>query len=211
MPRKDIGGRRAGCTRLGAVILSERRAIRTTTMRTSVTSPLQIAVVPVPGSSGLIGLSLCPGKLDRLAGWRRDLEIDVAAIRAWGAEIVVTLVEDHELKYWRSRPYRRRAARHGMRWFHLPIRDVSVPDAAFGQRWRTAGATLRSTLRRDGRVFVHCRGGLGRAGMISARILVSWACRPSWRSRRCAARPQPWRDRDPRAGRSRSRLPTGDR
>ncbi len=147
-------------------------------MRTSVTSPLQIAVVPVPGSSGLIGLSLCPGKLDRLAGWRRDLEIDVAAIRAWGAEIVVTLIEDHELKLLAVTALPAAAARHGMRWFHLPIRDVSVPDAAFGQQWRTAGATLRSTLRRDGRVFVHCRGGLGRAGMISARILVELGMPP---------------------------------
>lgn len=147
-------------------------------MQTSLTSPLQIAVVSVPGGSGLIALSLCPGKHDPARGWRRDLELDLAVIRKWGAEIVVTLVEDCELKLLQVTALPEAVARHGMRWLHLPIRDGSVPRAGFEQQWRTAGATLRSTLRRGGRVFVHCRGGLGRAGMISARILVELGMAP---------------------------------
>jgi hypothetical protein len=34
----------------------------------------------------MIGVTLCPGKKDRMAGWHRDLDADLAAIRAWDAE-----------------------------------------------------------------------------------------------------------------------------
>jgi hypothetical protein len=59
-----------------------------------------------------------------------------------------------------------------MLWFHLPIVDVSVPSEEFEQEWILAGEQLRSLLRDGQNVLVHCRGGLGRAGMIAARLLV---------------------------------------
>ena len=62
-------------------------------------------------------------------------------------------------------------ARH-MDWFHLPIPDVSVPDAAFEQQWKTVGADLMDRLRAEFDVLVHCKGGLGRAGTIAARLMV---------------------------------------
>jgi ADP-ribosyl-[dinitrogen reductase] hydrolase len=59
-----------------------------------------------------------------------------------------------------------------MLWFHLPVVDVSIPDERFERRWAVDGKELRSLLRRRLDVLVHCRGGLGRAGMIAARLLV---------------------------------------
>lgn len=147
-------------------------------MRTSLTDPLQIAVVAAPEIPGEIGLTLCPGKKDRAAGWNRDLDIDLAAIRDWGAEIVVSLVENHEFLLLDVVRLPDVVARHGMKWVHLPIRDVSVPDDRFEAQWRTAGAELRRVLRRGGSVLVHCRGGLGRAGTIAARLLVEFGIEP---------------------------------
>ena len=66
-----------------------------------------------------------------------------------------------------------------MQWFHLPIADVSVPDEQFEQRWDVAGNELRSMLRRRSDVVVHCRGGLGRAGTIAARLLVELGMEPT--------------------------------
>jgi ADP-ribosyl-[dinitrogen reductase] hydrolase len=63
-------------------------------------------------------------------------------------------------------------ARHGMKWVHLPIRNVSVPDLNFEASWIAAGAELRRVLQRGGSVLIHCRGGLGRARTIAARLLV---------------------------------------
>ncbi len=65
-----------------------------------------------------------------------------------------------------------------MKWVHLPIRDVSVPDAKFEAKWATAGLELRTCLRRGGSILIHCRGGLGRTGAIAARLLVELGMDP---------------------------------
>jgi ADP-ribosyl-[dinitrogen reductase] hydrolase len=147
-------------------------------VRTSLNDPLRIAVVRAHGISGALGLTLCPGKQDLAGGWNRDLDTDLAVIREWGAEIVVTLVDNHELRLLKVVTMPDAVVRHGMRWMHLPIRDVSVPDDLFEARWQTAGADLRRVLRRGGSVLVHCRGGLGRAGTIAARLLVEFGTEP---------------------------------
>lgn len=141
-------------------------------MKTSLNDPLRIVAVSPPDVPGVIGLTLCPGKKDPARGWDRDLDRDLAAIRDWGAEVVVTLIEGHEFALLDVALLSAAVARHGMRWVHLPIRDVSVPEEQFEARWAIFGPELRSTLRRGGSVLIHCRGGLGRTGMIAARLLV---------------------------------------
>ena len=142
-------------------------------LRTSETDPLWIAEIPTGG--GVIGVTLCPGKRGASVfgqAWARDLATDVAAIADWGATAVVTLIEEDEfvLLGVEALPQAVRAA--GIEWHHLPVRDVSVPTAAFERRWRYAGARLRQRLRAGERVLVHCRGGLGRAGTVAALMLI---------------------------------------
>ena len=124
-------------------------------MKSSVSDPLRIAQVSPPGAPGVIGLTLCPGKKDRARGWDRDLDIDVAAIRDWGAEVVVSLIETGEFEFLQVTDLSSTVERHGMRWVHLPIRDVSVPNRNFEARWVVAGAELRGVIRAGGRVLVH--------------------------------------------------------
>jgi ADP-ribosylglycohydrolase len=66
-----------------------------------------------------------------------------------------------------------------MRWFHLPIKDVSTPDAEFERRWEIEGEEIGTLLRGGRDVLVHCRGGLGRAGTIAARLLVEFGMEPA--------------------------------
>jgi ADP-ribosyl-[dinitrogen reductase] hydrolase len=66
-----------------------------------------------------------------------------------------------------------------MLWFHLPIADVSTPNERFEQEWDVAGEKLRSLLRSRSDVLVHCRGGLGRAGTVAARLLVELGMEPT--------------------------------
>lgn len=54
----------------------------------------------------------------------------------------------------------------------LRIDDVDIPDATFEKSWETAGAQLREELFRGGKILIHCKGGLGRSGMIAARLIV---------------------------------------
>jgi ADP-ribosyl-[dinitrogen reductase] hydrolase len=70
-------------------------------MRTSISHPLQIAVVSRGPEFGRVGLTFCPGKYDLHAmsgGWDRDLNRDLDTIRHWGAAAVVTLLELEKLK-----------------------------------------------------------------------------------------------------------------
>lgn len=66
-------------------------------MRTSLSHPLNIGEIKV--GLGRIGLTICPGKKgDSAFGepWNRDLVTDLSAIRDWGADAVVSLLEDKE-------------------------------------------------------------------------------------------------------------------
>ncbi len=149
--------------------------------RTSQTHPLQIAEVRASPAYGRIGITFCPGKHDRVAvtgAWERDLAMDLDAIAAWGARLVLTLVEPAELVMLKV-PNLGQAVQHrGMQWRHLPIADYSVPDAAFEQQWVAQGTEIRALLRNGADVLVHCKGGLGRAGMMAARLLVELGMNP---------------------------------
>jgi len=142
--------------------------------RTSVTHPLQIATLDTP-VGGRIGMTFCPGKRDPMAmtgPWDRDVEVDLQAVAEWGASVVVTLMEAHELTQLEVSDLGERVEASGLRWLHLPIRDVSIPGPPFEAAWETAGENLRSRLRSGDRILVHCRGGLGRTGLIAARLLI---------------------------------------
>ena len=142
--------------------------------RTSDTHPLQIAFVETPGK-GKIGMTFCPGKQDPYAMtgvWERDLQSDLAAIANWGATALVTLMEQHELERLKVSGLGEMAVAQGLDWYHLPIRDVSVPSATFELEWNAAGRKLRTRLLGGESVVVHCRGGLGRTGLVTARLLV---------------------------------------
>lgn len=149
-------------------------------MRTSVTHPLQIAVIPV--GRGTIGVTFCPGKKDPHAltgAWDRDLALDITAIRDWGADVVLTLIEDHELALLQVENLGHAITEVGMQWLHLPIQDVSIPGEGFEIAWAEHGEALRRQLNGGGKVLVHCRGGLGRAGTIAAKLLVDAGITPA--------------------------------
>jgi ADP-ribosyl-[dinitrogen reductase] hydrolase len=151
----------------------------TTMIRTSLTHPIRVDAVPVAG--GLLGLTFCPGKHgDSLNGapWARDLETDLAALKAWGASLVVTLMERHEFALLRVPDLNVRVTAHRMDWAHLPIPDQGVPGGDFAEAWPHVRAELLLHLHSGGRVVLHCRGGLGRTGLVAA-ILLSEAGMPA--------------------------------
>lgn len=150
-------------------------------MRTSLTHPLQIAEVRAGPSHGRIGITFCPGKHDPGAvtgAWARDLGLDLDAIAAWGARLVLTLVEPAELIALRVPQLGHEVRRRGLLWRHLPIADFNVPCQEFEREWGRQGQEIRGLLRDGGDVVVHCKGGLGRAGMIAARLLVELGMDP---------------------------------
>lgn len=104
--------------------------------QTSLSSPLRIAEVRFGEREGRLGLTICPGKKDEGRGWERDLEDDLRAIRNWGASTVLTLIESHEFDLLQVPALGDTVILMGMRWIHLPIRDVDVPDERFEVGWQ---------------------------------------------------------------------------
>lgn len=149
--------------------------------RTSQTHPLRIAEVRVSPSHGRIGITFCPGKHDLIAStgaWVRDLGVDLDAISEWGAKLILTLLEPDELKMLKVPNLGQEVESRGIAWRHIPIADYSIPTEAFEQQWTEQGPEIRELLRSGGDVIVHCKGGLGRAGMIAARLLVELGMEP---------------------------------
>ena len=149
--------------------------------RTSQTHPLQIAEVRASPQQGYVGITFCPGKHDARAAtgaWARDLATDLDVIVQWGARLVLTLVEERELRALQVPHLGREVQRHGIEWRHLPIADYSIPSDSFEEQWQTEGREIRALLKGGSNVLVHCRGGLGRAGMIAARLLVELGVAP---------------------------------
>jgi ADP-ribosyl-[dinitrogen reductase] hydrolase len=149
--------------------------------RTSVSHPLWVDSMSVPGLPGLIGMTICPGKKgDSVYGppWDRDLRADVGVIRAWGAAVVVTLMESHEFELLGVTELGAEVERAGMRWLHLPIPDLGAPGEVFLRSWRERGPELHDALACGEQVLLHCRGGLGRTGTIAAQPLIERGMRP---------------------------------
>jgi ADP-ribosyl-[dinitrogen reductase] hydrolase len=148
--------------------------VKVVNARTSQTHPLQIAVAHTR-TGGRIGMTFCPGKCDSKAmtgAWQRDLDLDLRVVADWGASALVTLMESFELELLKVPEIGRATEAMGIDWFHLPIRDVSIPDAEFEAIWVSQGQALRARLEDGQAVVVHCRGGLGRTGLIAARLLI---------------------------------------
>ncbi len=140
---------------------------------TSTGNPLRIAELPLGG--GVVGITFAPGKQqpDGLTGRHaRDLDADLDAVAAWNAALVVTLAEAEELAALGIAGIGAAVRRRHMEWAHWPIADYGMPDAEWAAAWPARSARLRSLLACGGRVLVHCKGGLGRAGMVAARLLV---------------------------------------
>jgi protein tyrosine phosphatase len=153
-------------------------------VRNSDNDPLRIAELSVPGMPGLIGMTICPGKKGPSlygAPWNRDLDVDMQYIcDEWHANIMVTLLEKHEFEMLGIEAMEELASQRWktIQWIHLEITDGGIPDERFEQRWLQVRAQLITALANGDRVLVHCRGGLGRTGLVVAQLLIETGVSP---------------------------------
>jgi protein-tyrosine phosphatase len=138
--------------------------------------PLRIAELSL--GRGYIGLTLCPGKQDaeaRSGPCRRSLDVDLSVIKQWGAVVVVTLLEDHELEKLRVGDLAEAVPARGMSWWRFPLPDRFALEYEGNLKedwWTLPCALLVRLLHAGGKVLIHCRGGLGRTGSLAARLLM---------------------------------------
>jgi len=136
--------------------------------------PLVINTVAL-ASGALLGMSHCPGRRGVDGGgrsWARDLDADLQAIQAWGASAVLSLIEPHEFARLGVPGFAQAIAGTPLQWLPVPITDMATPSAATLAAWRSQGPALLQALGQGQRVLVHCAAGLGRTGMLVAKLLV---------------------------------------
>ena len=138
--------------------------------------PLRIDEVPMP-VSGSLGITHCPGRsrIDPTGRrWKRNLRDDLREITAWGASAVLTLVEAHEFARLGVPGFAVEICRTRLVWYHMAIPDMSTPGKVFDEAWSRDGARIFGSLRAGERLIVHCAGGLGRSGMVAAKLLAAF-------------------------------------
>jgi len=143
-------------------------------LRTSDTDPIYVNLVApeVIGLPGRLGMTIAPGKKDLPGAWDRDLERDLARLKSeYRTRLLVPLVEEHELRFLEIPDLLERAKAHGIDTEWFPIRDVSVPTSA--EALVPVVERILGALREGHTVVVHCRGGLGRSGVVVACCLVA--------------------------------------
>jgi protein-tyrosine phosphatase len=146
-------------------------------IRTSVTDPIRVDWLPGPGP-GSVGITFAPGKqgaspVRSVVHWR-DLDVDLKQLReVERVDVLVCLLEDHELRRLSIPDYELRAKRHKLKVIRLPIRDGDVPESA--EQVAELLVQIRALVKAGKRVAIHCAGGLGRAGVIGGCYLRSAA------------------------------------
>lgn len=150
----------------------ESRALRNS-VRTSTSDPLQFDEINI--GKGVLGLTFCPGKVTQgIYGgyWRRDLPLDCQRIHQWHASHIITLIEEGEFSELGVPDLAEALNSLEAQWIHLPIRDMDIPNSQFEARWRQLSPAIHSSLKAGARIVIHCRGGLGRTGLMAALILI---------------------------------------
>lgn len=140
--------------------------------------PLQCDAVLKQGPASLL-LTHLPGRSHTDGQgrvWSRDLETDLLALKNWGAEAVICLLEPEELTLMGVIDYAPALRNHELTLFHLPIKDMSTPGQAFEDAWARHAEELNRLLSVSSHIVVHCAAGLGRTGMFCAEILVRKGC-----------------------------------
>jgi ADP-ribosyl-[dinitrogen reductase] hydrolase len=172
MARATIGVRHKQPAGSGSLAVLRSFLAQDLMIHTMPSGPSWISWLTHPAFAGAIGLARLPGK--RL----QSLAEDLAEIRAAGATTLVTLNEWSELRRVGHEDFPAEVTRAGLAWHHLPIRDFGIPDTTFELAWHERGPRLRQRLRQGDAIVIHCYAGLGRSGLVAARLLIEFGESP---------------------------------
>src|SRR5262245_11235643 len=91
-------------------------------------------------------------------------------LRAGGSALVVSILESDDAQQLGLADEREAATSEGVEFISFPIPDRGVPASA--HEALSLINVVTSALQQGRNVAIHCRQGLGRAGMIAASVLV---------------------------------------
>ena len=144
-------------------------------------SSIRVDWIPTALWPGQLGLTFAPGKkgeslLQPGITHNRSVEGDMRELARQGTNVIAPLIEDFEFEMLGMDGYHEKAEAHGLSINACPIVDGDVPSDP--QRFGEFLDELMEGLLDGKNVVVHCRGGLGRAGLTAACLLVKAGMEP---------------------------------
>ena len=113
----------------------------------------------------------------RLPGRSGDLEGDLAMIRHWRPDLIVSMTEATEMAEKGASQLVTRLGEFGLAHVHFPVRDYGVPNVS-DTLWPDLAPGLQVILDHGGSLLLHCLGGKGRSGMVAMRLLTERGMAP---------------------------------
>jgi protein-tyrosine phosphatase len=108
----------------------------------------------------------CPGTKEV------DLRLSLEQLAAAGATAILTLMPYDEMQRNKVTDLPELCAQLGLTWFHLPIEDDHAPEQVFEDAWQLARNNIHALLDTGKSIAIHCKGGTGRTGLVTAKILL---------------------------------------
>jgi len=99
-----------------------------------------------------------------------DAEAEFDSIQSHGITHLVTLLESEEAALLGLSSEESLCASRNIEFIHYPIADFTLPNSATD--FLALAARLHSIAVDGGHVLAHCRGGIGRSGMMTAAVLL---------------------------------------
>lgn len=119
-------------------------------------------LAPLPGA---LGITILPGRKDRL----RDLAADLDSLLAAGYHDALCLLTEDEFELYGVTDLKTEYERRGVAVRYFPIPDQGTPPAS---ELEPILDWMDATLRAGKKLLVHCVGGVGRSGTAVAAYLI---------------------------------------
>jgi protein-tyrosine phosphatase len=90
-----------------------------------------------------------------------------------GITKIVCLLNDSELRHLgvNVKEYRASCEIHGIIFYQYPIIEMAPPEDLEAFKRDVVDVIAEHLIRGNGNVLVHCRGGVGRAGLVTCCVL----------------------------------------
>ena len=103
-------------------------------------------------------------------GARAPADVTIKALAAEGVRQVVSLLQPGEIESLEPEGEARLVTAASMQFVSFPIADMSVPDSV--DEFAVLCWRLFRQIRAGQNTAIHCRGGIGRSGLLAAAILL---------------------------------------
>jgi len=137
----------------------------------------RIYQIKIDKYKGSVGFSSFPGRQEvngKVILSKSKLAEDLGKLKKFKPVMVISLIEAHEVEAGYLNKIQTFCSSIGADWVHLPIADYSIPDTVFENGWLEHIQTLLRIIESSHNIFFHCKGGLGRSGLVAAKLLKNF-------------------------------------